>query len=138
MKISSVYIIKNEENNIEKSINSIKNICDEIIIVDTGSTDNSIQICKNLGCKIYNYEWENDFSKARNYAISLCSNEIKIFLNEDEYFTKPLDQEDKNKIEEYFKKNIDVVGVYETDIEKSTGEEHHTSYVYKISKKSLK
>ena len=138
MKISSVYIIKNEENNIEKSINSIKNICDEIIIVDTGSTDNSIQICKNLGCKVYNYEWENDFSKARNYAISLCSNEIIIFLDADEYFTKPLDQEDKNKIEEYFKKDIDVVGIYETDIEKSTGEEHHTSYAYKIIKKNLK
>ena len=138
MKISSVYIIKNEEKNIEKSIQSIKNICDEIIIVDTGSTDNSIQICKDLGCKVYNYKWENDFSKARNYAISLCSNEIIIFLDADEFFTKPLDQEDKNKIEEYFKNDIDVVGIYETDIEKSTGEEHHTSYVYKIIKKNLK
>ena len=138
MKISSVYIVKNEAQNIEKSINSIKNICDEIIIVDTGSSDDTVQICESLGCKIYHYKWENDFSKARNYAISLCSNEIIIFLDADEYFTKPLDQEDKNKIEEYFKKDIDIVGIYETDIEKSTGEEHHTSYVYKIIKKNLK
>ena len=138
MKISSVYIVKNEAQNIEKSINSIKNICDEIIIVDTGSSDDTVQICESLGCKIYHYKWENDFSKARNYAISLCSNEIIIFLDADEYFTKPLDQEDKNKIEEYFKKDIDIVSIYETDIEKSTGEEHHTSYVYKIIKKNLK
>ena len=138
MKISSVYIIKNEEKNIEKSIQSIKNICDEIIIVDTGSTDNSIQICKDLGCKVYNYKWGNDFSKARNYAISLCSNEIIIFLDADEFFTKPLDQEDKNMIEEYFNKDIDVVGIFETDIDKTTGEQHCTHYVYKIIKNNLK
>ena len=138
MKISSVYIVKNEEKNIEKSINSIKNICDEIIIVDTGSTDNTIKICERLNCKIYNYKWENDFSKARNYAISLCSNEIIIFLDADEYFIKSLDKKDKNKIEEYFKKDIDAVGIYETDIENSTGEEHHTSYVYKIIKNNLR
>ena len=138
MKISSVYIVKNEEKNIEKSINSIKNICEEIIIVDTGSTDNTIDICKNLGCKIYNYKWENDFSKARNYAISLCSNEIIIFLDADEYFIKPLDIEDKNRIKNYFSNNIDVVGCFETDVEKSTGDQHHTSYTYKIMKNNLK
>lgn len=138
MKISSVYIVKNEEKNIEKSINSIKNICDEIIIVDTGSTDDTIEICEGLGCKIYKYKWENDFSKARNYAISLCSNEIIIFLDADEYFTSSLDQEDKIKIENYFKKDIDVVGIYEVDIEQTTKEQHHTSYVYKIIKKNLK
>lgn len=138
MKISSVYIIKNEEKNIEKSIQSIKNICDEIIIVDTGSTDNSIQICKDLGCKVYNYKWENDFSKARNYAISLCSNEIIIFLDADEFFTKPLGREDKNMIEEYFNKDIDVVGIFETDIDKTTGEQHCTHYAYKIIKNNLK
>lgn len=138
MKISSVYIVKNEEKNIEKSINSIKNISDEIIIVDTGSTDNTISVCKNLGCKIYNYKWENDFSKARNYAISLCSNEIIMFLDADEYFIKTLDEEDKKKIENYFSKNIDVIGCFEMDIEKSTGAQHHTSYVYKIMKNNLK
>lgn len=138
MKISSVYIVKNEEHNIEKSINSLKNICEEVIIVDTGSTDNTIDICKKLGCKVYNYKWQNDFSSARNYAISLCSNEIIIFLDADEYFIKPLDKEDKNKIENYFSENIDVVGCYEMDIEKSTGAQHHTSYVYKIIKNNLK
>ena len=99
---------------------------------------NSIKICKNLGCKVYNYEWENDFSKARNYAISLCSNEIIIFLDADEFFTKPLDREDKNMIEEYFNKDIDVVGIFETDIDKTTGEQHYTHYVYKIIKNNLK
>lgn len=137
MKISSVYIVKNEENNIEKSINSIKNICDEIVVVDTGSTDNTVEICKKLGCKIYNYEWQNDFSKARNYAISLCSNENIIFLDADEYFIKALNAEDKQKIEDYFSRDIDAVGCFEIDIEKSTREQHHTSYVYKIIKKNL-
>ena len=138
MKISSVYIVKNEEKNIEKSINSIKNICDEIIIVDTGSNDNTIKICENLGCKIYNYKWENDFSKARNYAISLCSNEIIIFLDADEYFTQPLEELDKQEIENYFTKEIDALGIYEIDIDKNTNEQHHTSYAFKIIKNKLK
>jgi glycosyltransferase involved in cell wall biosynthesis len=52
LKLSSVYIVKNEQDNIEKSINSLKDIVDEIIIVDTGSTDDTIKICKKLNCKI--------------------------------------------------------------------------------------
>jgi glycosyltransferase involved in cell wall biosynthesis len=137
LKLSSVYIVKNEQDNIEKSINSLKDIVDEIIIVDTGSTDDTIKICKKLNCKIYKYEWENDFSKARNYAISLCSNEIIIFLDADEYFSTPLKNEDKKKIEQYFSQDIDAVGIFETDIDKVTNELHHTSYVYKIIKKNL-
>ena len=138
MKISSVYITKNEENNIEKSIQGLKAISDEIIVVDTGSTDNTVAICEKLGCKIYHYKWENDFSKARNYAISLCSNDIIIFLDADEYFISPLREEHKLLIADYFKQDIDALGLYETDIEKSTGEQHHSQYAYKIFKNTLK
>lgn len=138
MKISSVYIVKNEEKNIEKSISTIKNICDEIIVVDTGSTDDTVEICEHLGCKIYNYKWDNDFSKARNYAISLCSNEIVIFLDADEYFTKVLDEQDRAIIENYFSNKVDVVGCFEIDMDKTTNTENHTSYVYKIMKNNMR
>lgn len=137
MKITSVYITKNEEKNIEKSILSYKDIADEIIIVDTGSTDNTIEICKNLGCKIYNFEWCNDFSKARNYAISLCSNELILFLDSDEYFSPSLQAKDKEKIISWFSTNkFDILGFYETDIDKDTKKIIHTSYVHKMFRNS--
>ena len=119
-------------------MSSIKNICDEIIIVDTGSTDDTVKICEKLQCKIYHYEWDNNFAKARNYAISLCSNDIIIFLDADEYFTEPLQSSDKEIILQYFERDIDTIGCLETDIEKTTKEEHHTQYVYKIFRNNLR
>lgn len=137
MKISSVYITKNEEKNIIKSIQSYKNIVDEIIVVDTGSTDNTIEVCKQYGCKIYNYKWDNDFAKARNYAISLCNNDIILFLDADEYFFEILTQDKKDKIIQIFAENsCDAIGCLETDIDKNTEIVHHTSYAYKFFRKS--
>ncbi|ONI46598.1 hypothetical protein AN640_00045 [Candidatus Epulonipiscium fishelsonii] len=86
MKISLCVITKNEEKNIARCINSIKEIIDEIIVVDTGSIDNTIDIAKDLGATIYQFEWVNDFSKARNFAISKATGDWIIFPDADEYF----------------------------------------------------
>jgi len=81
-------ITKNEEKNIEKCIKSYKNIVNEIIVVDTGSTDKTIEIAKRFGAKVYSYQWNNDFSAAKNYAIDMANGEWIIFLDADEYFEK--------------------------------------------------
>ena len=86
MKISACVITKNEEKNIARCINSYKDIVDEIILVDTGSTDNTVEIAKSLGAKIYYYEWQNDFSAAKNYALSMAKGDWIIFLDADEFF----------------------------------------------------
>ena len=66
-------IVKNEENNIGRCIDSLKDLMDEIIIVDTGSVDKTKEIVKSYGAQVYDFEWIYDFAAARNYAFSKAS-----------------------------------------------------------------
>lgn len=61
-------IVKNEEAVLEKCLESIKDVADEIIITDTGSTDRTIDIAKKYTNKIYHFKWANDFSKAYDFS----------------------------------------------------------------------
>lgn len=83
--ISLCLIVKNEEAVLEKCLSSIKDIVDEIIIVDTGSTDNTKLISKKYSAKIYDFEWCNDFSKARNYAFSFATKDYILWLDADDF-----------------------------------------------------
>ncbi|MGI6084069.1 MAG: glycosyltransferase [Acetivibrionales bacterium] len=86
MKISTCLIVKNEEENISRCLESIKTVSDEIIVVDTGSTDNTVEIARSLGARVYFYEWDNNFSNAKNYALDKATGDWIIFLDADEYF----------------------------------------------------
>ena len=66
--LSLCMIIKDEELVLDRCLKSIYDAVDEIIIVDTGSTDNSKNICKNYTENIYDYIWNDDFSAARNFS----------------------------------------------------------------------
>lgn len=77
-------IVKNEDKYLEQCIESVKDIVDEIIIVDTGSTDRTIEIANKFSAKVYNYKWKDDFSKARNFAISKVTSEWILLLDADE------------------------------------------------------
>ena len=83
-KISACYIVKNEENNLSRSLESIKKVADEIIIVDTGSEDRTIEIAESYGAKVIKTLWEDDFSKPRNLAIEEATGDWIIFLDADE------------------------------------------------------
>lgn len=87
LKISACYIVKNEAKNLAKSIKSLKNQVNEIVVVDTGSTDNTIAVARKLGAKVYSFLWQDDFSKARNFALSKAKGDWLILLDADEYFT---------------------------------------------------
>lgn len=63
-------IVKNESAILKRCLDSIADIMDEIIIVDTGSTDNTKEIAREFTDKIYDYTWINDFADARNFAFS--------------------------------------------------------------------
>ena len=82
--LSLCMITKNEEKNISRCLDSIKDIVDEIIIVDTGSTDKTIEIAKSYGANIYHYKWNNDFSKARNVSLQKATKDWILVLDADE------------------------------------------------------
>ena len=64
-------IVKNEENVLAKCLGSVYDLVDEIIIVDTGSTDKTKEIARKYTDKIYDFKWVDDFAKARNYSCLL-------------------------------------------------------------------
>lgn len=86
MKISACVIVKNEEKNISQWLNNMRQIADEIIVVDTGSTDNTLNILENAGITPYHFTWCNDFAATKNYAIQQATGDWIVFLDADEYF----------------------------------------------------
>ncbi len=110
LRISAVTIAKNEEKNIGRWLHSAKIYADEIIVVDTGSTDNTVAIAQAAGAKVERFTWINDFSAAKNYALDLCTGQWVAFLDADEYFS----DEDAVKVHpllEYFSPNLKIVGL---------------------------
>lgn len=98
-KITLCMIVKDEEQCIAKNLESHLPFVDEIIIVDTGSSDNTKNIIKtyqqnNSKIKLFSMVWEDDFSKARNYAKSLATNRWILFLDADE----KMDENDIKKL----------------------------------------
>ncbi|WP_346937000.1 glycosyltransferase family 2 protein [Clostridium sp.] len=84
MKISLAMIAKNEEEVLTECINSVKDIVDEVVLVDTGSEDNTMSIAEEMGVKLYGFKWQDDFSLARNFAAEKCSGDWILVLDADE------------------------------------------------------
>lgn len=83
-------IVKNEELHIAKCLMSLKPIVDEIIIVDTGSTDRTKGIATAFGAKVFDFPWTGDFSDARNFSLSKASGQWIFVMDADEVIS-PLD-----------------------------------------------
>lgn len=83
--ITLCMIVKNEEKLIERCLSSVRNKVDEIIIVDTGSSDRTIELASKFTSKIYNLEWKEDFSYARNYSLEKATSDYILVLDADEY-----------------------------------------------------
>ncbi|MDR2561563.1 MAG: glycosyltransferase [Holophagales bacterium] len=84
MKLSLAMIVKNEEKNLQKCLGSVKGLVDEIVIIDTGSTDKTIEIAKANGAIVERFTWADDFSAARNKSLSLCTGDWILTLDADE------------------------------------------------------
>lgn len=88
MLLSVCIIVKNEELNIANCIESVKPIADEIIINDTGSSDNTLKIIRAYNIKPIETKWEDDFSKARNDAIKQASGKWILWIDADDIIPK--------------------------------------------------
>jgi glycosyltransferase involved in cell wall biosynthesis len=85
VRISACVIAKNEAENIARCLQSVKPVVNEMIVVDTGSSDDTVNIARELGAKIFYYQWNHDFAAARNYALKQAKGDWIIFLDADEY-----------------------------------------------------
>jgi glycosyltransferase involved in cell wall biosynthesis/Tfp pilus assembly protein PilF len=83
-RISVSMIVKNEEKMLPDCLESIKDIADEIIIVDTGSSDRTKEIANVYNAKLFDFKWIDDFSAARNHALKHCSGDWILYLDADE------------------------------------------------------
>jgi glycosyltransferase involved in cell wall biosynthesis len=91
VKISCVIITLNEEENIRRSLNAVQ-WCDEIIVVDSGSDDKTIDICNEFGCKVYHRDFDG-YGEQKRYAVSLASNNWILNIDADEVVSDGLRKE---------------------------------------------
>lgn len=108
VSLSLCMIVKDEEETLGRCLNCVKTFVDEIIIVDTGSQDKTKDIAKMFNAKIYDYQWINDFSAARNYAFSKATGDYILWLDADDYIA----DDNIEKIEKLIytlEKNIDSI-----------------------------
>lgn len=87
LPISICMIMKNEEKQLRKCLDSIKDFGMELVLVDTGSTDSTVEIAGQYTDSVHYFDWIDDFSAARNYALSLASQDWVLILDCDEYVT---------------------------------------------------
>ncbi|MCI8505831.1 MAG: glycosyltransferase [Lachnospiraceae bacterium] len=85
LRISQCMIVKNEEKNIERALSWGKKIMWEQIVVDTGSSDRTVELAKELGARVYHFDWVDDFSAAKNFALQQAKGDWIVFLDADEY-----------------------------------------------------
>ena len=81
-------IVRDEEKYLKQAIKSVQGIVDEIIIVDTGSLDRTVATARKYTPNVFSYRWDNDFSKARNFALSKATKEWILVLDADEVLSK--------------------------------------------------
>ena len=110
--ISLCMIVKNEEESLGRCLESLKGIVDEMIVVDTGSDDRTVEIAKEYGAKVYDFKWTGDFSEARNYSFSLATCDYIYSADADE----ELDEDNRQRFIQLKKDieelDIDIVQMY--------------------------
>lgn len=128
MFISACILAKNEEKYIGNCLESIKSLADEIIVLDTGSTDNTKKIASKYA-KVFTYQWENDFSKARNRLINMAKGEWIFFIDADEILKTSAE-----KIKEYIKNTDSKIinfKVINNDVNKTIKPIFYRTYIFK-------
>lgn len=100
-------IVKNGEQTLDKCLQSVKDIVDEIIIVDTGSVDKTKEIAKKYTRQIYDYTWRNNFSEARNFSFARATKDYILWLDADDILL----ESEKQKLESLKSDLLDTVDV---------------------------
>ena len=96
--VTVVILTRNEEKNIEGAIENAKLVSEKVLIVDSGSTDNTVELARENGAKVVFREWDDDFSAQRNYALENIDTRWVVYLDADEQLNEQLISEIKRVI----------------------------------------
>lgn len=83
-KIAAVILTKDEEKNIKDVIENVRNSVDEVIVIDSGSTDRTVSLAQQHGAKVLFRKWDNDFAAQRNFALQNTESKWILYLDADE------------------------------------------------------
>ncbi len=89
VKVSLTLIVRNEEQNLERCLISVHGLFDEIVVVDTGSTDGTKGIAARFGARVVDFPWVDDFAAARNVALENATSDFALWLDADEIIEPP-------------------------------------------------
>jgi glycosyltransferase involved in cell wall biosynthesis len=137
--LSISMIVKNEEKMLEACLEGIKPLLDavpsELVIVDTGSTDRTVEIARCYTDKIHHFDWVNDFSAARNFGLSKCVGAWFMFLDADDHFV------DVAEMIEFFRdesisKNYSTAFYITRNFTTMNFDEHFRFYAHRIARKT--
>lgn len=125
--ISACLMVKNEEELLPDCLQSIRDWVDEIIVVDTGSTDRTVEIAESYGARIFHQPWEGNFSKHRNFSIAQATSDWIFIIDADER----IHQEDISLIKKVL--NQDDYEIISINVFNVTGEhEEHVTFLPSI------
>ncbi len=125
MDISVCLIVKDEQEVLERCLGCVKQFANEIIIIDTGSKDNTKQIAKKFTDKVYDFKWVDDFSKARNFSFSFAKCEYVMWLDADDFIS----QDNIKKILQ-LKKGVSTADVYMLKYDIAFDEKGNSTFSY--------
>lgn len=107
--LSVCIITKNEEKNIGRCLRALSGYDFELVVVDTGSTDRTMEIARRFTDRLYEFAWQDDFAAAKNFAISKAMNDLVLVVDSDE-FLEPLSEADILKLKSMAAQDLELVG----------------------------
>jgi tetratricopeptide (TPR) repeat protein len=90
MTLSFCAIVKNEAENLPRCLKSVQSVVDQIVILDTGSTDQTVTIAQSFGAEVHHFPWNNSFADARNQALKYVTGDWVLVLDADEVLNPPI------------------------------------------------
>ena len=79
--LSLCMIVKDEETVLPRCLESVQGLFDEIVVIDTGSTDQTREIARSFGAEVFDFQWRDDFSVARNFSFSKATGDYLFWMD---------------------------------------------------------
>ena len=131
MRISACYIVRNEAAKLEKSLASLAGAVDEIIVVDTGSSDDTVKVAEAHGAHVFSFPWQDDFSAARNVSLDKATGDWILVVDADEYFPDGMAKNIRAAVEQYGA-DADLLIFLRRELDEDSGEVLLDTYVSRL------